>query len=236
MSRWLLVSVGLTAAALAAALVVYFGYYDALPDPVPVHWDLHGRPDDFVPRDRALPYLLIGPGVMALMVVLTVVLPHVSPVQFDVNRFRPTYDYLMALVVGLLGYVSALVLAATLGAALDVSRVMLAGAFLFFAALGNVLGKVQRNFWIGVRTPWTLASETVWIRTHRLTAWLWGGGGLVGFAAVLLGLHVVGSLVLLAALTLSPVFYSLVLYKRLEKEGRLGPPASSAPLSSEEDR
>src|SRR5262249_44671197 len=106
MSRWLLFSVALTAAALAASLVVYFGYHECLPDRVAVHWNLQGKPDGFVPRDAALPYLLIGPGVMALMVVLTVVLPRISPAQFGVNRFRPTYDYLMALVVGLFAYIS----------------------------------------------------------------------------------------------------------------------------------
>jgi uncharacterized membrane protein len=86
---------------------------------------------------------------------------------------------------------------------------------------------VQRNFWIGVRTPWTLASETVWIQTHRLTAWLWTGGGvllsLIAFVGVTIWVWVAG----MVAICLVPVVYSLVLYKRLEKQGKLDPPAAA---------
>jgi uncharacterized membrane protein len=101
--------------------------------------------------------------------------------------------------------------------------------FLFFALLGNVLGKVQRNFYVGVRTPWTLASETVWVQTHRLAAWLFTGAGVLGLVIVLVGVpfYFAFGLILVAALV--PVVYSLVLYKRLEKKGLLEPPAEINP-------
>src|SRR5919204_301408 len=67
-----------------------------------------------------------------------------------------------------------------------VVQALFAGLFLFFAVLGNVIGKVRSNFWMGVRTPWTLASPKVWERTHRLAAWLWVTVSIVGFVAVLL--------------------------------------------------
>ena len=92
---------------------------------------------------------------------------------------------------------------------------------LFFALMGNSLGKVRRNFWMGVRTPWTLASETVWNRTHRVTAWLWVALGLVGFVIVLVFNWLVASLALLLVAVLTPVLYSLILYKSLEKQGKL---------------
>jgi uncharacterized membrane protein len=106
---------------------------------------------------------------------------------------------------------------------------MMGGMFLFFALMGNVLGKVRRNFWVGVRTPWTLASEAVWVRTHRQTAWVWVAGGTVGFLAILAGVPPLLALILvLPPLVLYPVVYSLVLYKRLEREGKLGTPAAAA--------
>jgi uncharacterized membrane protein len=83
-----------------------------------------------------------------------------------------------------------------------------------------VLGKVRRNFWMGVRTPWTLASDAVWIATHRLAARLLVAGSLAGAIALWLGAPVeVGFFLLLTAL-LIPAGYSLLLYKRLEREGR----------------
>jgi uncharacterized membrane protein len=113
-------------------------------------------------------------------------------------------------------------LAAAFDPTLDVGRWTIAGAYLLFALLGNVLGKVQRNFWVGVRTPWTLASETVWTQTHRMAAWLFVAAGLLGFVATLAGHSGLWLFVgLIAAIALGPVVYSLVLYKRLERQGRL---------------
>jgi uncharacterized membrane protein len=127
----------------------------------------------------------------------------------------------MALVVALLGYIHGVTLVGSLGAGVDLTRLLLGGIFLFLALMGNVLGKVRRNFWMGVRTPWTLASEAVWIRTHRLAAWVFVGGGLAGLAAVLLGVDFTVCMALLVVVGVVPVFYSLTLYKTLEKQGKL---------------
>jgi uncharacterized membrane protein len=221
MSRWLLGSIVLTVLAAAASLVACYGFYDRLPPEVPIHWGWKGEPDRWVPRDGALSYLLLLPGVMAGVVLLALVLPWLSPQHFKVDPFRATYDYIMFLVVALFGYLHLVILAASFEKAFDLTRVLLGGMFLFLAALGNVLGKVQRNFWIGVRTPWTLASDVVWIRTHRLAAWLFVAGGLLAFLAVLAGLPLLVGFLLFGAAALVPVVYSLVLYKRLERQGRL---------------
>jgi uncharacterized membrane protein len=221
MNRWLVVSIVLTALALGASLYVVYVRPDSLPAQVPTHWGITGQPDHYVPRDHILPYLLAVPAVMAGMVVLTVLLPWLSPRHFDVERFRDTYHYIMALVVALLAYMHGVILVGSMGAGMNMTRLMLGGLFLFFALLGGVLGKVQRNFWMGVRTPWTLASETVWMRTHRLAGWLFVGGGLAGLVLVLLGAPFLVSLILLLAVALVPVFYSLVLYKSLERQGLL---------------
>jgi uncharacterized membrane protein len=222
MTRWLALSIALAAAALAASLYLYQYQYDRLPEQVPTHWDVRGQPDRFVPREHLLPYLLIFPGVMAGWVVLTLVLPWISPVHFKVDQFRATYNYIMALAQVLFLYLHAAILAGYFVPGTDVARLLVGGCFLFFALLGNVLGKVRRNFWIGVRTPWTLASEVVWDRTHRLAGWLFVAAGLIGLVAVLAHVPLVVCFVTLIAAALVPVLYSLVLYKRLEREGRLG--------------
>ena len=82
-----------------------------------------------------------------------------------------------------------------------------------------MLGKVKRNFWLGVRTPWTLASDRVWYSTHRLAGKTMVTGGLVVLAAALAGLPPYVSTAALLAGALVPVVYSLVYYKRLERTG-----------------
>ena len=64
----------------------------------------------------------------------------------------------------------------------DLGRAFIAGMFLFFGLMGNVMGKVRKNFYIGIRVPWTLASDRVWNDTHRVAAWVWVAAGVVGFA------------------------------------------------------
>ena len=95
-----------------------------------------------------------------------------------------------------------------------VVRIPIAETFLFFALIGNVLGKVRRNFWVGVRTPWTLASDKVWIATHRLAARLMVVAGMIGA----LGVPVALCFGLLMLALFVPVVYSYFLYQRLERE------------------
>jgi uncharacterized membrane protein len=223
--RWLAVALLLAVGAAGASVFAYYGLHDRLPEQVPIHWNIRGEADGFVPRDGALSYLLILPGVMFGMVLLGLVLPWLSPRGFELDRFRDTFFYIIALITAMFGYLHLVTLAAGFGLGFDLNRVLLGGLFLFLALLGNVLGKVQRNFFVGIRTPWTLASEAVWIRTHRLGAWLFTAGGLAAAVAALAGLHPVVSFVVFGVAALTPVFYSLWLYKKLQKEGRLGEPS-----------
>lgn len=225
MNRWLIYDVVLTLAALGVSIFLGLIRPDLMPAEVPIHWGISGQPDGFVRGSEVLPYLLIVPGVMAFFVLLSLALPWLSPRQFGIDRFRRTYNYLMALVLTLFAYIHGVALAAGLGADVNMTKVLIGGMFLFFALLGNVLGKVQRNFYVGIRTPWTLADETVWIRTHRMAAWLWVAGSLLGFVAVLADVPVEVCFAFILVMALAPVVYSLVLYKRLERQGRLSAPA-----------
>jgi uncharacterized membrane protein len=230
MTRWLVVSIILTAGAFAASAYVYFCQYDSLPEQIAVHWNIKGQPDRVVPKNEAWINFWLSPLVMLLMVVLTVVLPWISPKQFEIERFRPTWEYVMALVVGLFAFIDVALLAGSWGQTLPLGRFFVAVIMLFFVLLGNVLGRVKRNFWMGVRTPWTLASEAVWNQTHRVAGWLWVAGGLIGCVGVLALPWVVpvseptvliGAFVWIMLIALYPVVYSLVLYKRLERQGKL---------------
>jgi uncharacterized membrane protein len=229
MTRWITVSALLALAAFAGAWYVYRFQYDNLLDPVPVHWDAHLRPDAWVAKDEFWKYLLILPCVMAGWVLLTLALPWLSPKPFDVDRFRTTYAYVMALAQLLFGYLSVVVFLAGLKSMqpFRFGEYLCGGLFLFFALIGNVTGRLRRNFWMGVRTPWTLANETVWIQTHRFTAWLWTGFGLAGFMTVLLGVPLLIPLCLVVVIAFVPIVYSFVVYRRLERQGRLGDAGTS---------
>jgi len=222
MTRWLLVSLALTFACALAFGYVGFARTDLLLEHIPTHWDIHMQPDQWTERDQFVWHLLVSPTVMLMMVGMMIALPWLSPKNFEIDRFADTFGFVMTTLVVFFGYIGALILWA--GVADDRpywGECFIAGFFALFAVMGNVMGKVQRNYWMGVRTPWTLSSETVWNRTHRVAAWLWTGTGILGAIAVMCGVPFWIALIVLMASVFWPVVYSLILYKSLEKAGKL---------------
>jgi uncharacterized membrane protein len=205
----------LIAAALAATAILY----PHLTAQVPTHWNLHGQPDDYSPRWQLF---LFGPGFMALVMLLTWIFPWLSPKRFEIDSFWSTYRQVMVMSFCLMVYVYAVMLWSALGRPLDMGRAILCGAFLFIALFGNLMGKLRRNFYIGIRTPWTLASERVWNATHRFAARIAVATGLIGLVLSILGLYLFWAVLALLVGALVSMVYSLVIYKQLERRGELG--------------
>jgi uncharacterized membrane protein len=204
----------LTAAALAATIAAY----PQLPDSVPTHWNIHGQPNGYSPKWALY---ILGPGIMAGIVLLTWLLPWLSPKHFEVEGFRSTYLQVMLMMAGLMAYIYATTLWSGIGHKVNVGRTGLFGVCILFALLGNVMGKVRRNFFIGVRTPWALASERVWNATHRLAAKTFVAGGLAGLVLIAMGMNAWPPFVAVITGALIPVLYSLYFYKQLEGRGEL---------------
>ena len=200
---------------MAAALLYTLFVYPELPDRVPTHWNWVGEADAWGYKSWAVTLL---PGVMALSVALMAALPRLSPAQFGVSTFRPTFNYLMLVAAGAMGFIHIVMLQSALHPQMAASRILIGGLFVTLALLGNMLGKVRRNFWMGVRTPWTLSSDKVWNATHRLAAQLFVACGLLGAAAVWLGTPAPAAMLLLAPAVLIPVVQSFLLARRESRQ------------------
>jgi len=209
---------------LAAAAVVLSSLagtilaYPQLPPVVPIHWDAHGQVNGWGPKWSLFFY---GPGMMLGIILLFSALPWLSPKKFEVDSFRSTYLYIMVMIVAMLAYCQLLIVISALGVALDVSRAIEGGVCLMIALLGNVLGKVRRNFFVGIRTPWTIANEQVWNATHRLGAKTFFAGGLLGLVAVILRAPFWLPVTAVIVAVLIPAIYSLMFYKQLERRSEL---------------
>jgi len=212
--KYYFIGIVLTTTVFAAILIAY----PQLPNQVPTHWNMQGQANNYSAKWTLF---LIGPGLMAGILLLFYFLPWLSPKHWEVDTFQSTYLYIMVVLVSMLAYFAGVSLWVGLGYAANVERAIVGGICLLFALLGNVLGKVRRNFYIGVRTPWALANERVWNATHRFAAKTFVLGGVIGLTLTAIGVKGWLPSAALMASALVPVVYSLVAYKRLERRGEL---------------
>jgi uncharacterized membrane protein len=143
--------------------------YAQLPEKIPIHWNIEGKIDGYGNKQWAL---FLSPGIILGLLGLFMALPWLSPKQFSLESFAATYGFIIVVVLATTAYIHGLTLWAAVAGQVDITRAMLAGLMIMFGLMGNVMGKVRRNFWVGVRTPWTLASDRVWNDTHRLAGQL----------------------------------------------------------------
>ncbi len=205
---------------LAVIWVVGLGALPFLPNPSPIHWNAAGEVDGY---GSPLLAALLTPAIATLLVVLAPLLPRLDPRGRNYEAFRPTFELFMN---GLLLFFTALQLV-TLGYALgwpvSVPRVIGAGVGLLLALIGNELGRVQPNYFVGVRTPWTLADPEVWRRTHRVGGRVFAAVGvLIALTSLLLPLPSLAVLVVAGALGTSIflVGYSYWVWRRLTQDVR----------------
>ncbi len=197
-----------------AVLVTGLLLYPHLPDRMPTHWNLYGNVNGYSSRFQAV---IIIPAIMAGIVLMFAVLPALSPRQFEIEPFLATYLYLMLVITVALAYFQAIVLWAALRPGLPINQTILGGVCVLWMLMANVIGKVKRNFFIGIRTPWTLASAQVWYATHRFAARLWMWSGLVGL--LLAFIYPMAVIAVIVGSGFVPVVQSFVYYKRLERQG-----------------
>ncbi len=209
LTRTDLLSVALVALSfgLAAAL------YTRLPELVPTHWDARGEVDGYTSKPWG-PFLL--PLTLAGVYALFFAIPRISPRGFRVERFQGVFATLQLTILSFLFLVTLLVLLAGIGVPVPLGHAVRAGAGVLFIIIGNFMGKLTKNFFVGIRTPWTLASDEVWLRTHRLGGKLFVASGLVLVVTGLLSGSIAPLLIAVAVASGVPVVYSYLLYRRIE--------------------
>ncbi len=155
-----------SAAMIGAMLAIAAFVWPYLPAQLVVRWDLHGEAAGYLDR---LPGLLIVPAFALLITAFFAFAPALMPAQARLERSSTAWTAIWMVVLANLLLSQCLMVVANLGLPLDVTRVCdLATAVVIFV-IGNWLGKVRYNFLFGLRTPWTLANERVWDKTHRFT-------------------------------------------------------------------
>lgn len=157
--------------------------YSSLPEQVPTHWNIRGEVDGWSSRTWGA---LLAPTIALGLWLLLPVLRRIDPRRAHYERFDATFWLLLNVIVMFMAAMHVLSLGAALGWPVDVTRGVLVIVGLLFAGLGNYLPRLRSNWWMGIRTPWTLDSEAVWRATHRLAGITFVTAGLITVVAAVL--------------------------------------------------
>lgn len=180
---------------------------------VPTHWNFQGEVDGWSGKTFGL---LFPVGLGVAMTLLLAFLPRLDPRRRHVEQSTKALAMVAAAVDALLLVIAVVTVLVATGRDVDMTRVLAPALGLLFAVIGNYLTKTRSNFFIGIRTPWTLSDDRVWARTHRLGGRLFVALGVVGAVTGLLapgvGIVVIGAGAIAVAVVTS--VYSYVVFRR----------------------
>ena len=207
------VVISLIIIALSVAVTLY--YYPHLPDNIPSHWNAAGDINGYMPRIWAVSLI---PVITLLMLGLFVLLPKIDPLKRNWPAFRKYYDGMIVVFVLFMSYIHMLVLVAGLGMDYNMVWFMVPAISVLFYYTGILLGNARRNWFVGIKTPWTLSSDRVWNKTHRIGGKMFRASAVIALAGMAFGEWVIWFVIVPALFTAAyTVVYSYVEYRRERK-------------------
>jgi uncharacterized membrane protein len=179
-----MVWVGLGVFALTLLMAVYAWMILPAGAQIPIHWNAAGEIDGWASKTFGL---LLTPALTLGLTALFAVIPRIDPRGDNILRSWDAYRIIWIGTLVLMLCIQAITILAAFGREINAGFLIPAGVGLLFVFLGNSMGKIRPNYMFGVRTPWTLASEVSWNKTHRLAGWLFVALGLFMIAGAAFG-------------------------------------------------
>jgi uncharacterized membrane protein len=194
---------------------IYLGInYDTLPERVPTHFGLDGTANGW--SDKSTLWVMPA-GLCAFLYVLMFLIPVLDPKK-RIALMGKKYNQLRAIFAIFFSLLSIYLIYISKEGSLENPNVFFAILGLLFLMFGNYLQALRENYFFGIRTPWTLESEVVWRKTHRLGARLWVSGGLLTIilSAVIRNSLILGIsfLVIVGIMSIIPIVYSYIEYRK----------------------
>ncbi|QCC49522.1 SdpI family protein [Halobellus limi] len=205
---------------IAAAVVVISGVMSVLAAPelparMATHWNAAGQPDGTMSKPAAL---ALFPVISAVLLVIFAAIPRIDPLRENIISFRPVYDWFVVVFVVFMTVIHGGVIAFNLGYEFDFTLLVLAAVAGLLYYVGLLLTHAERNWFVGIRTPWTLSSDEVWARTHHLGGRLFKLTALISLIGLFFGDYAVYFLIVPVLLTAGiSVVYSYYIYVQIER-------------------
>ena len=201
-----------------ASFILGIYSYPKMPNKMAFHWNLRGEADDYISKFWGLSLL---PLMLTGINLLFVAIPRIDPLKENIRKFRRYYDGFIVLFNLFLLWIYLYVILWNLGLMFRIGIALLPAYAILLYYLGILCEKAERNWFIGIRTPWTLSSERVWDETHRVGGKLFKIAGVIAFIGVFFkGYELFFVLIPVISVAAYTIIYSYFEYQR--EGGRRG--------------
>ena len=200
---------------LALALI----FWNQMPEKIPTHWNIYGEADDYSNKTSGVIFIsLLNVGLYLLFWLL----PKIDPKR-NFDKFNKPYRWIIFSITTFISILHCFVILQAAGFQFSMSKAMLTIILILLIIVGNFLGKLRPNYFVGIRTPWTIENETVWVKTHRLGGRIWVSVALLTLILLFVtNLSFVILIPMLIIMVVVPLVYSYILYKQIPVSNRIG--------------
>lgn len=201
------------AVALLPLLITIF-VFNSLPAEIPMHWNVHGEIDAWYPK---FPWAFMAPVLGIIITIMATLLPRIDPKKENYDKFKRQYFIIRLILVAVFALLQIVTIFISLGATfIKVDTIVKLMIGILFIVVGNMMPKFKQNYFVGIKTPWTLNNEAVWAKTHRHGGFVWFAAGFL--MSVLAFLPGVGSAVVyfsvILIVSIEPIIFSWFQYRK----------------------
>ncbi|MFH1294385.1 MAG: DUF1648 domain-containing protein [Candidatus Aenigmatarchaeota archaeon] len=158
-------------------------FFPTFPDMVPSHWNASGQVDGYMPKAWAL---FMMPAISVIMLLLFIAIPRIDPMKENIKKFMAYYRALVVLIMMFLLYIHFLMIVWTLGVTFNMNQAISPAMAVLFYFIGVLMAKTKKNWFVGIRTPWTLSSTKVWNKTHQRGSALFKASGIIALLGLVI--------------------------------------------------
>lgn len=197
------------------SFVISVWVYPQMPEKVASHWNAQGQVDGYMSRFWGLfliPIMSVG------LFLLFLIIPKIDPLKANIEKFRKYFDWFIVLIFVFLFYIFMLTVLWNVGVRYNMNVAIIPAIGLLFVFIGVLLQKAKRNWFIGIRTPWTLSSDRVWDKTHKIGSKLFMIAGVIAIIGVLFPRYTIWLIIVPVILVaIYTMVYSYFEYKKEKK-------------------
>jgi len=197
---------------IVASFLIGIYFYPQMPNQLASHWNTSGEVDGYMSKFWGL---FLMPIISFLMYLLFIAIPYLDPLKENIEKFRKYYDGFIALIILFLFFIYLLTIFWNLGWKFNMNFVLLPAIGILFYYCGILIENAKRNWFIGIRNPWTLSSYEVWDKTHKIGAKLFKASGIIAILGAFSGKYSI--FFILAPIIFSVIYTTIFSYIEFQK-------------------